>query len=424
MPTEPSRIAILPRGVASGVITGAVSRAAWAVAVAILVLAVPVVVDVLLDRGLGDRLWLPLACLAAMLALLWLCWRLPGAATRIAFLAGGGAVAFVYAVALLSADPSLNDAGAFVVNRPATVLVLGGVSIARPARGLLWSAAGYLVAMTVLALAAVAAGVDVAPGWGPTLALVIYAGAFVALAAIAARHARVIPDLARLEHETRSLAIEDQFEQRAAAVVHDTVLSDLTAVMNAPGALDDRMRARFRADVATLADAAWLRESADETTAAPLDAALRNAVDAVVSDFQWRGLSVDVTGDSDHVIRVSPDTAASLVAAVRACLENVLDHAGTASAELVVSTLPDSVTVMVIDHGAGFDPADVADDRLGLRWSVARRIRSHGGSVRVWSTPGSGTSVLIRVPGTPVDAPIPGDAGRGDAAATGGGRGR
>ena len=55
MPTEPSRVAILPRGVASRVITGAVSRAAWGVAVAILVLTVPVVVDVLAARGLGGR---------------------------------------------------------------------------------------------------------------------------------------------------------------------------------------------------------------------------------------------------------------------------------------------------------------------------------------------------------------------------------
>jgi signal transduction histidine kinase len=404
VPTESSRVAILPRGVASRVITGAVSRAAWAVAVAILVLTVPVVVDVMLARGLGARLWVPIACLAAMLGLLVLCWRRPGPATRLAYLLGGGGVAFVYALALLAADPSFNDEAGFLLNRPAMVLVLGGVTIVRPVLGVLWSFAGYVTAMAVLVLAALVAGVAVAPGWGPTLAFLVYAGAFLALAAIAVRHARSIPDLARLERDTRRLSIENQFEQRAAAVVHDTVLSDLTAVMNSPGPLDDRVRARFRADVATLGDAAWLRESADATTAAPLDAALRNAFDLVVSDFQWRGLSVDVTGDSDHVIRMSPDAAASLVAAVRACLDNVLDHAGTGSAELVISTLPDSVTVMVIDHGAGFDPAAVAADRLGLKSSVASRIRAHGGSVRLWSTPGSGTSVLISVPGTPLDA--------------------
>ena len=53
---------------------------------------------------------------------------------------------------------------------------------------------------------------------------------------------------------------------------------------------------------------------------------------------------------------------------------------------------------MVVDNGRGFEPQTVADDRLGLRSSVTDRIRAHGGSVRVWSTPGHGTSVLLSVP--------------------------
>jgi len=394
-----ARVAILPRAAAARVITSAVSRAAWGVAVAILVLTVPVLVDVLVARGLADRLWLPLAFVAALLGLLVVALVRPRAATRLVYILVGGAVAFVYTLALLDADPTLNDEAGFVINRPAMVLVLGGVTVARPLVGLLWSAAGYVVAMTVLVAASLVAGVHLAPGWGPSLALVVYSGAFLALAAITLRQSRRIPDLAKLEDDTRRLSIENQFEQRAAAIVHDTVLSDLTAVMNTSGPLDERARQRFRADVATLADAAWLRESADGSSVGPVDAVLHNSLEALVSDFQWRGLSVDVTGDADTPVRVSPEAAASLVAAVRACLDNVLEHAATTSAELVVSTLPDSVTVMVVDHGAGFDPSAVADDRLGLRASVESRIQAHGGTVRVWSTPGSGTSVLISVPG-------------------------
>ena len=381
-------------------------------AIVTILLTVPVVIDVAVDRGFADRLGVPLLCLAGMLVLLAVSGRRPGTATRLLYVLGGGVLALVYAMALLRADPTLNDEAAFVLNRPAVVLVLGGVSIVRPLVGLLWSLAGYAVATTTAVVAALLVGVHFAPGWGPTLALLVYAGAFLALAAIRASQKRQIPDLARLEDDTRRLSIESQFEQRAAAIVHDTVLSDLSVVMNSAGPLHPRARDRFRADVATLSDAAWLRESADPSTVAPLDAVLRNALELLVSDFQWRGLTVDVTGDSDAAIRISPEAAASLVSAVRACLDNVLDHAGTGSAELVVATTADAVTVMVIDHGRGFDPGTVADDRLGLRSSVVMRIRSHGGSVRVWSTPGSGTSVLISVPGaaTPLD-PVPADAG-------------
>jgi len=279
------------------------------------------------------------------------------------------------------------------------VLAFAGVSTLRPLFGAVWSCTGYVLAFVAAAIASAIAGVAFVPGWGPTIAFIVYAGCYVALVAVRASQNKQIPDLARLEEDTRKLSIENQFEQRAAAIVHDTVLSDLTAIMNIDGPLDERARNRFRADVATLSDSAWLRESAEPSTVAPLDAVLRNALETLVSDFQWRGLSVDVTGDSHEVIRVSPEAASSLVLAVRACLENVLDHAQTTSAELVVSTTARAVTVMVIDHGVGFDPTSIADDRLGLRSSVVARIRSHGGSVRVWSTPGSGTSVLISVPG-------------------------
>ena len=396
---ETSRVAILPRGVASTILVTAISRSAWAVSVALMLITIPIVVDVAVERGFVDRLWLPLACIVGMLVLLAVSGWQPTTATRVLFLGGGAIFSLVYEVSLLAADPTLNDDASFVLNRPAMILAFAGVSTLRPLIGALWSCAGYLLAFAAAAVASSIAGVAFVPGWGPTIAFIVYAGCYLALVAVRATQNKQIPDLARLEEDTRRLSIENQFEQRAAAIVHDTVLSDLTAIMNSDGVLDERARARFRADVATLSDSAWLRESAEPSIVAPLDAVLRNALETLVTDFQWRGLSVDVTGDSHEVIRVSPEAASSLVLAVRACLDNVLDHAGATSAELVVSTTTESVTVMVIDHGVGFDPRAIADDRLGLRSSVVARIRAHGGSVRVWSTPGSGTSVLISVPG-------------------------
>ena len=58
---------------------------------------------------------------------------------------------------------------------------------------------------------------------------------------------------------------------------------------------------------------------------------------------------------------------------------------------------------MVIDGGKGFLERETSVDRLGLRQSVRRRIESVGGTVQVWSTPGTGTSVLISLPATESD---------------------
>jgi len=390
---------VLPREAASRLITAAVSRGAWGVSVLVLVITVPVLVDVLAARGLTGRLGPPLCAVVVMLALVLLAgWR-PSTATRLLGISVGSLCAFGFTTSLLLADPSLNDTGGFLLNRLAMVLVLTGASIARPLAGLAWSAVGYALATLGAYLASVVAGVSFAPGWGPTLALAVYAGAFLVLAAVGAGQTARVPDLGRLEHDTRRLDIEHQFEQRAAAIVHDTVLSDLSAVMNSDGRLDVRARERFRADVATLRDASWLRESAGGAVTASQDAELRNAFQSLVSDFQWRGLRVDITGDTDAAPGLSAEAATSLLAAVRACLENVVQHADTSAAELVVTTTDDTITVIVVDNGRGFEPDGVAHDRLGLRSAVVDRIRAHGGSVKVWSTPGSGTSVMISVPG-------------------------
>ena len=398
MSPHSARIVVLPREVASGVITTAVSRGAWGVSIAIIVLSFPVVVDVLLDRGLGGSIAIPVLSLVGMLVLLLIVGRWPSDGTRIFFLAAGGLLSLVYGFSLLQADPTINGDGGFLLNRPLLVLVLVGGGTRRPLVGLLWAVFGYLVACVVGLATALLAAVPFSPGWGPTMALFVYVTAFATLLLIQSTQARNVPDLAKLEADTQRMDLEDQFEQRAAAIVHDTVLNDLSVVMNSLGTLDDRARDRLRMDVATLADPSWLRESAPEHAISMPDASLRNAMVSLVTQYQWRGLTVDVADDSEFTVQLPPGAEALIIAAVAACLENVLQHAGTSHAELVLSTGPGLVTAMIVDNGVGFDPASVAGDRLGIRTSIIHRIESLGGTVRIWSTQGKGTSVLLSIP--------------------------
>jgi signal transduction histidine kinase len=57
-----------------------------------------------------------------------------------------------------------------------------------------------------------------------------------------------------------------------------------------------------------------------------------------------------------------------------------------------------ALSVMVVDTGVGFTEAATGADRLGLRASVRKRIELVGGQVNVWSTPGRGTSIMIKIP--------------------------
>lgn len=399
MSSTNARIAVLPREVASEIVTAAVSRASWAVSIVVLLLDIPVVMEIVLRRTGGGHLAVPLLAVIGMLVLLVYAGLRPGLASRILFLTVGAVLAGAYQVSILLADPALVENGSYVINRPAFVLVLVTAGAVRPIVGLLWTLLGYVVAMTTLLVSDRIAGVPPITGWGPTIALVLASSVYFVLAAIRASQGTQLPDLGRIEAETRRLALDHQYEQRAAAVIHDTVLSDLTAVMNTTGPIDERTRARFRTDVATLTDASWLRETRDGLELDSTDAALRNELTTVITEMQWRGLTVDLTGGSDEEIaRLTPENIAVAVAAVRACLENVLKHAEIASVELVLSAGGGLVTIMVIDQGVGFDPDEVPGDRLGLRSSVVRRVEDAGGSVRIWSKPRSGTSVMITLP--------------------------
>jgi signal transduction histidine kinase len=116
---------------------------------------------------------------------------------------------------------------------------------------------------------------------------------------------------------------------------------------------------------------------------------------------------VQVTGSTKGVYRFRPETAAALIASVRACFENVLRHSGASVADLEFVEGPEALTVMVTDQGGGFDPEAIPADRLGLRMSVQHRLAAVGGSARVWSAPGEGTSVLMTVPIEGVVSPQP-----------------
>ena len=80
------------------------------------------------------------------------------------------------------------------------------------------------------------------------------------------------------------------------------------------------------------------------------------------------------------------------------CLINVVRHARVDEAWVSVLVSAHTVSVHVIDEGVGFAPGEVPEDRLGLAESVRGRLERVGGSARVWSGAGTGTSVHLVVP--------------------------
>jgi signal transduction histidine kinase len=217
------------------------------------------------------------------------------------------------------------------------------------------------------------------------------------LSAIQVSARRKIPNLEALEAQTRLAAVEENLQAKVTAAVHDTLLNDLALIMNSPEVLDERVTSRLKQDVATLTGAEWLRESSEVVVDAQTSALL-NRFMQLVSDLQWRGLTVEVTGVGSGIYSLDPAVATALVEAVQACLENALLHSGVSVAELDLAFSDEAVTAIVADHGRGFDPASIPPDRLGVRHSVIERIEAVGGTARVWSSPEEGTSIVLSVP--------------------------
>ncbi|MFF4115221.1 MacS family sensor histidine kinase [Streptomyces sp. NPDC001714] len=102
-------------------------------------------------------------------------------------------------------------------------------------------------------------------------------------------------------------------------------------------------------------------------------------------------------------VELPPGAARELAAAVGAALDNVRRHAGDgARAWILVEEEPGEVVVTVRDDGPGIPEGRLAqaegEGRLGVAQSIRGRLRDLGGSAELFSTPGQGTEVELKVP--------------------------
>jgi signal transduction histidine kinase/phage shock protein PspC (stress-responsive transcriptional regulator) len=190
--------------------------------------------------------------------------------------------------------------------------------------------------------------------------------------------------------------VRSQERADVAAHLHDSVLQTLALLQK---------NADDPAAVATLARRqerdlrAWLYGDEDEHGDSLL-AALRAAAAEVEEAHH---VTVEVVGVGD--VTLDSDVAA-LARAAREAMVNAAKHAQVGRVDVYAECDGRTAEVFVRDRGAGFDPDQVAEDRLGLRGSIVGRVERHGGTVTIRSAPGEGTEVRMSLPlGTSQEAP-------------------
>jgi signal transduction histidine kinase len=111
---------------------------------------------------------------------------------------------------------------------------------------------------------------------------------------------------------------------------------------------------------------------------------------------QARKASLPVEIEADGVGRYPQDTEAAVYFCTLEALQNIAKHAGASRATVSLSCSGGSLGLTITDDGAGFDTA-TARHGSGLQ-GMADRLAALGGTLRVSSQPGRGTTLTGALP--------------------------
>src|SRR3954469_7281971 len=222
------------------------------------------------------------------------------------------------------------------------------------------------------------------------------------LIVLLAAHAAIAIENARLHERSRELNIIEE-RNRLARELHDSVTQRLFGVALAAESAQTLL-ARDRDGAATelkrvseLARGAMeeLRAVVFELRPGSLEAEGLATVLRKHVEVLRRVYGQEIVLKVHDVPRLSPDTATQILRIAQEALGNALRHSG---ASCIKVTLEGHV-LTVADDGVGFDPEgpEVRGQRLGLT-SMQERAIELGGTLRVDSTLGTGTTVRLEVP--------------------------
>jgi signal transduction histidine kinase len=214
--------------------------------------------------------------------------------------------------------------------------------------------------------------------------------------------ARRIASIGRAHRAERQASEIEAQRRQSARLLHDTVLATLTLLAHsgvgvAPAALQQQSaddakllrQLRLGATPVPQSSGGYNLEPVEETV-------LGTTLESVKQRFGRMGLEVSWHGTGQ--VLLPSDVLDAFLLALAECLENVRRHSGVREAHVTIVDDATTVRAMITDAGVGFTLDDVDSARLGFKESVVGRLKEVGGHARLFSEPGSGTTVVLEVP--------------------------
>jgi signal transduction histidine kinase len=354
-----------------------------AVPVPVLLLGIPlylILTAALVAVGISRAIWWPVVALA-------------------------GGIGIVLTIGLLGAPPTPAASLAIIHVTAAGLAALALVLTTSPRRivllvaGALGSVAVVVFAESATPAQALRSGGTVLVGWGLATLITVWINAGVP------QVAKRIASIGRAHRAERQASELEAQRRQGARLLHDTVLASLTLLahsgvgvkpeaMRQQAAEDARLLRQLR--LGTAPQLAEPTETGSTPVVAPEDTVLGTTLESVKQRFGRMGLKVSWHG-TGQVLLPSHALDAFLLALAE-CLENVRRHSGVTEAHVTITDDDKMVRALVTDAGVGFNLDDVDEAKLGFAESVVGRLREVGGNARLFSAPGSGTTVALEVP--------------------------
>lgn len=203
---------------------------------------------------------------------------------------------------------------------------------------------------------------------------------------------------------------QENERKRLSKELHDTIGSILSATKFAFKAMEnsieqllDENKLQYKKINLMLDDALEnvRRISHDMASGILVEKGLENTLLQLFEIFEHAGnlqISLDMTGFNNK--KIAYDIELNLYRIIQELLTNVLKHAEAknVSVQLLRSEETESITLMLLDDGKGFNVNEVKTKKgIGLE-NITQRIKSLSGELSIDSGKGSGTTITIKVP--------------------------